>query len=178
MAAYFGFLRAINLGPTRKFSKADISRVVTDAGFDDAETHINTGNVRFTTSMRSLARIEQTLERAFLADRGFEVPTIAFRPTEFAGIATDAAELAAAHPRAIRHYVSLMRSAPQPAVAADIEATSTEAGSVYVRGRAVHALLVPGYEDADVPALRAAKLLGVSTTRNATVVAAIAAKWC
>lgn len=178
MPTYFAFLRAINLGPTRKFSKADIARVVTDAGFADAETHINTGNVRFSTPMRSLARIEQTLEAAFVSDRGFEVPTIAFRPREFQTIAEDAAELAAARPEAVRHYVSLLKAAPDPQTILAIEATSSPAGDVVVRGRAVHALLVPGYEDADLPALRVAKLLGVNTTRNATVIAAIATKWC
>ena len=41
--------------------------------------------------MRSRARIEAALEQAFLADRGFEVPTIVFTPAELRAVADEAA---------------------------------------------------------------------------------------
>lgn len=78
MATYIGFLRAVNLGATRKFPKGDIARCTLAAGFAGGETHINTGNVRIVTTMRSRARIESALEAAYREDRGFEVPTIVF----------------------------------------------------------------------------------------------------
>src|SRR3546814_2148662 len=78
MPSYVAFLRAINLGAKRKFPKDDPRSAVESAGFTDVETHINTGNVRLSTAMRSRERIEAKLEAAFLADRGFEVPTIVF----------------------------------------------------------------------------------------------------
>ena len=94
MPTYVAFLRAINLGATRKFPKDAIKAAAEKAGFTDVETYINTGNLRVTTRMRSRAKVEAALEKAFLEDRGFEVPTIAFtrprsrpsprRPTEFA----------------------------------------------------------------------------------------------
>lgn len=80
MATYVAFLRAINLGAKRKFPKDAIVAAVEAAGFTEVETYINTGNVRFDTTMRSRAKIEAALEEAFLADRGFEVPTIVFTP--------------------------------------------------------------------------------------------------
>ncbi|TQJ30546.1 DUF1697 domain-containing protein [Microbacterium sp. SLBN-146] len=178
MTTYLAFLRAINLGSKRVFPKDDIRRVVTDAGFAGVQTHINTGNVRFDSAMRSRARIEEALERAFSADRGFDVPTIVFSTAEFASIASDAAELAAARPGLARHYVYLLKEEPPTSIAHEIEATSSEAGEMIVRGRAAHALLGEGYQDGVVDPLRAAKLLGVATNRNATVIAALAAKWC
>lgn len=178
MTTYLAFLRAINLGSKRVFPKDDIRRVVTDAGFAEVRTHINTGNVAFASAMRSRARIEGSLERAFLADRGFEVPAIVFSTAEFASIASDAAELSAARPDLARHYVYLLKDEPHAAAVDEIEATSSDAGEMIVRGRVAHALLGPGYQDGAVDPLRAAKLLGVATSRNATVVAAIAAKWC
>lgn len=178
MTTYLGFLRAVNLGPTRKFPKADITRVVTDAGFADAATHINSGNVRFSSAMRSRARIESTLEKAFLADRGFEVPTIVFTAAEFAEVARDAAELTAERPGLARHYVYLLKDELPASVVREVEATSSDAGEMVVRGRAAHALLLPGYEDGVVDPLRAAKLLGVATNRNLNVVTTLAEKWC
>ena len=109
MPTYVAFLRAINLGPTRKFPKDDIRRVVEDAGFTDVDTHINTGNVRFSTPMRSRAKIEARLEQAFAADRGFDVPAIVFSTAELAEIAREAAGLSARHPELERHYVYLMK---------------------------------------------------------------------
>ena len=54
---YVAFLRAINLGPNRKFPNEAIRRAVEGVGFTDVETHINTGNVRFTTSLRSRGKM-------------------------------------------------------------------------------------------------------------------------
>lgn len=178
MPTYIAFLRAINLGATRKFPKADIVRAVESAGFTDIETHINTGNVRFATRMRSRERIETALEAAFAADRGFEVPTIVYTLAQVAAIAADLASLAAQHPDAQRHYVDLLRTEPTGKLAAQIEAASSDAARLVVTGRAVHTLLAPGTSLAGAPVPGIAKLLGVATNRNATVITAIAARWC
>lgn len=175
---YLGFLRAINLGAKRVFPKGDICRVVSELGFEDVATHLNTGNVRFSTRMRSRARIEQALERAFHADRGFEVPTIVFTTDEFARIADDARALNGARPNLARHYVYLLKDELTPEQAALVEATSSAKGEMVVSGRAAHALLGPGYSDGTVDPLSAAKLLGIATNRNLNVVGALADRWC
>jgi uncharacterized protein (DUF1697 family) len=175
---YIGFLRAINLGAKRVFPKGDIRRTVAAAGFDEVDTYINTGNIRFATRMRSRARIETALETAFFADRGFEVPTIVFTQAELRQIAADAAELSASHPGLARHYVYLLKTEPTPEAVAAVEATASDAGEMIVRGRAAHALLGPGYTAGTVDPLAAAKLLGVATNRNHTVLAALADRWC
>ncbi|SDQ62632.1 DUF1697 domain-containing protein [Microbacterium sp. cf332] len=178
MATHLGFLRAINLGATRVFPKDDIRRVTEEAGFDNVQTHINTGNIRFETRMRSRTKIEQTLERAFAADRGFEVLTITFRADEFAALAADALDVSAAHPGLARHYVYLLKDELDGDLAARVEGLATPAGRMLVRGRAVHALLLPGYRDGTVDPLGAAKLLGVATNRNVGVVMTLAERWC
>ncbi|GAA5212043.1 DUF1697 domain-containing protein [Microbacterium kyungheense] len=178
MPTYVAFLRAINLGANRKFAKDDIRRVVEAAGFDDVETHINTGNVRFTTPMRSRAKIEALLEGAFAEDRGFEVPTMVFTAAEVAAIAAEAATLGDEHPELARHYIYLMKDELPAATVAKIEGLASEAGGMVVRGRTAHALLGPAYQAGQVDPLGAAKLLGVATNRNRTVIDAIVAKWC
>ena len=198
MPTYVAFLRAINLGAKRVFPKGDIKRVVEDAGFTDVETHINTGNVRLSTPMRSRAKIEAALEKAFAADRGFEVPTMVFTTVELAAIAREARELSEARPGLARHYVYLMKdeipdetlvriaslasvpTAPPLAAGASSGASGRvgPAGEIVVRGRAAHALLGPGYQTGSVDPLNAAKLLGVATNRNLNVITAIAEKWC
>jgi uncharacterized protein (DUF1697 family) len=176
MATYVGFLRAINLGANRKFPKAAITAAVEKAGFAEVETYINTGNVRFDTTMRSRARIEDALEEAFRADRGFEVPTIVFTQEELREIAADAERFADGHEG--RHYVSLLKKAPTAAQVAAIEKASSAEEVARVGGRAVHLLLGPNYHEAKLTNAVVEKHLGVATNRNLTVIEALAKKWC
>ncbi|GAA3751434.1 hypothetical protein GCM10022240_00770 [Microbacterium kribbense] len=178
MPTYLAFLRAVNLGATRAFPKDDIRRVAEQAGCTDVQTHINSGNVRLRSPLRSRAKIECALEGAFAADRGFEVPTVVFEASEFAAIARDVDELAVAHPEIVRHYVYLLKDELDAEALAAVAATKSDAGEMVVRARAAHALLGAGYQPGAVDPLNAAKLLGVATSRNATVIRAIAAKWC
>jgi uncharacterized protein (DUF1697 family) len=176
MTTYVAFLRAINLGATRKFPKEAIVAATEGAGFTGVATHINTGNVRLETAMRSRPRIEAALEAAYLADRGFDVPTIAFTCAELATVADDAERLGAGHTG--RHYVSLLKHEPPADLAAALEAQSTEQERVAVVGRAVHLLLGDNYHQATLSNAAVEKRLGPATNRNLTVIRALVQKWC
>jgi uncharacterized protein (DUF1697 family) len=180
MPTYVAFLRAINLGATRKFPKADIVAAAEAAGCADVDTHINTGNVLVTTALRSHAKVEAALEKAFLADRGFEVPTMAFTPAEVCGIVDDAAEIAAGHRPVGGQYVSLLKEPPPARVRAEAEQTSYDGEHLELRGRVVHLLLEQraGYHNARLGNAWVEKQIGVATNRNITVLQAIAQKWC
>jgi uncharacterized protein (DUF1697 family) len=174
MATYIAFLRAINLGPKRKLAKASIVKAVESAGFNDVETYINTGNVRFDTTLRSRAKIESALEEAFAAEAGFEVPTIVFTQQELREIADHASRLG----HGGRHYVSLLKDAPSAAAVKRLEESSTAEEVAKVGGRAVHLLLGANYHEAKLTNAAVEKALGVATNRNLTVISALAEKWC
>jgi len=180
MPSYVAFLRAINLGAMRKFAKADIRRCVETTGATAVETHLNTGNVRLTTAIRSREKLERTLEEVFAADRGFAVPTIAFRLPELPEIGADATRLAeAVGSVTFRQYVTLLKTEPPPAAAADLEALSTGGEQARIRGRAVHVILLErSYHQARLDNARIEQRLGVATTRDAKVIAALVQKWC
>ena len=175
MPTYVAFLRAINLGPTRKFPKEAIKAAAEKAGFTDVETYINTGNLRVTTRMRSRAKVEEALEKAFLEDRGFDVPTIAFTPAEVTSIAEEAAEFAKDHQGV--HYVSLLKHEPTAELIDQIEAAGQGEESVRVGGRAVHLLLGANYHEARLSNSTVEKLMGVATNRNLKVIRTLAEKW-
>lgn len=179
MPTYVAFLRAINLGPNRKFAKVDIVTATEAAGGADVLTHINTGNVRLTMPLRSRAKVEATLERAYREQAGFEVPTIVYTPAELRAIADDARELTASRPDLERHYVYLLKEEPDPARAAELEARGDQVNAAVVRRRAVHLLLGPGYQAGGVDPFKCEKVLQVvATNRNYNVVTTIADKWC
>lgn len=178
MPTYVAFLRAINLGATRKFPKADIVAATESVGATGVATHINTGNVLLTTSLRSRAKVEATLERVYQADRGFAVPTIVFTPAELRQVAADAAEIDADRAGGGRHYVSLLKEQPTAASTSAIEAAGRDGELAVVRGRAVHLLLGEEYHTAALTNADVEKVLGVATNRNVTVIRALVAKWC
>ncbi len=177
MTTYLAFLRAINLGRTRKFGAADLRACLESGGYGDVESYINTGNVRFNRRKVGRTRLEAELEDLFLADRGFDVPTIVFTPDEFAAVASDTAELAAEHQPG-RHYVSVLRDEPDADLAAAAEATAPDLITLVVRGRALHFLVDEAHREGGVDITKAERILGTMTNRNARVVRTIAERWC
>ena len=177
---YVAFLRAINLGATRKFPKDAIKAATEAAGGSDVETYINPGNVRLSTPMRSRATVEAALEAAFESDRGFAVPTIVFTPQELQDIVSDADELAAEMESVGMHYVSLLKQPPPAEVLALAQEASTNAERLVVRGRAAHLLMAErdSYHTATLSNSWVERRLGVATNRNLRVVRAVTEKWC
>lgn len=184
MTTYVAFLRAINLGATRRFPAADLRVVVEGAGCTGVETHLNTGNVRLDTRLRSRGRLEEVLEAAFVADRGFDVPTVALTPAEVRAVVQDADAMDAELGGVGAHYVSLLKAEPGPelldGVRDDVAQAAYDGEHVRVCGRAVHLALEErgGYHRAKLSNAWVEKRLGVATNRNLTVLRAIADRWC
>ena len=179
MPTYVAFLRAINLGSKRRFAKADIIKAVESIGATDVETHINTGNVRFDLPERSRAKVEAALEKAFEADRGFEVPTIVFTQKELNEIVADADRFAEDHGvDGGRHYVSLLKQKPTAAGMEKLNELAKEGERAEHGGRAVHLLVGKDYHTAKLTNAPVEKHVGVATNRNVTVLRAVAEKWC
>lgn len=187
MPTYVAFLRAINLGPTRKFAKAAIVAATESTGATDVATHINTGNVRLTTRLRSRERVEAVLEEAYAEHAGFDVPVIAFAAADLAAVADHAAALSAERPHLERHYVHLLKSEPDPArlaalpppVGAGREPAGSGEYDVVVHGRAAHVLMGPGYVAGNVDPAKVERTLGVvATSRNLAVLTTVADRWC
>ena len=177
MPAYIAFLRAINLGATRKFPKDAIKAAVESAGGTEVQTYINTGNVRFGSRMRSTGRVAAFLEETFLADRGFEVPTVVFTPAELRAVYADAQALEQPVAGECRRYVTLLRDDPDAAAAAAVDALSFEGEAARVVGRAVHVWLTNGVQGARLDNARLERALGVATTRDLKVITTLAERW-
>ena len=177
MPTYVAFLRAINLGPRRKFPKAKIVEAVEDCGFTDVETYINTGNVRFATSLRSRAKVEAELEKSFRRHAGFEVPTVVLTPAELKEIAADAVEVAKRQENTGAHYVSLLKEKPRAADVKRLEELDHGEDLAVVKGRGAHLLVVTPSARGRLSNTTVEKLLGVATNRNLNVVRHLAEKW-
>jgi uncharacterized protein (DUF1697 family) len=176
MPTYVAFLRAINLGATRKFPKASIVSATEAAGGTAVQTHINTGNVLVTLPLRSRAKVEAALGAAYEADRGFAVPTMVFTPAEVVAIVEEADRLVAEHGEPDGHYVTLFKDPP---TAAAVSALPDHDGErAFVSGRVAHGMLYRSFHQSKLLTSKPFAALGVGTARNLTVIRAIADKWC
>lgn len=178
VATYVAFLRAINLGAKRKFPKEAIKAATEGAGFTGVETYINTGNVRLETTMRSPELIAAKLEKAYLADRGFEVPTMVLTMPELAEIVAEIDELWAGHGEPKQHSVTLYAQPPtaESIAAAQAAAEGTE-DRVVVGRRWAHVLLGVNFHQSRLLTSKGFAGLGTGTARNATVIRAVTSRW-
>jgi uncharacterized protein (DUF1697 family) len=177
MPTFIAFLRAVNVGK-RQYPMSELRKVLTDAGFEDVETHIQTGNVRFRTSMRSQAKVRAALEKAMADDRGFEVPVVLFTAADLAEVADDARRFATDHGgRSTGHYVSLLREPATAAGIKDFEARDVDGEYVRIGRRAGHLILSKPYHEAKTGNDVFEKTFGVATNRNLTVITKLVVKW-
>lgn len=178
MPTYVAFLRAINLGATRKFPKDAIKAATEAAGGRDVETYINTGNVRLTHSARSVAKVQAALEEAYAAAAGFEVPTIVFTTKDLAALTARAEELHAEHDPSGQHYVTLYSTAPTAEAVEAAHALEHEGETVVVDDRAAYVLLEGNIHTSRLLASKEVTALGKGTALTVKVLRTVTEKWC
>ena len=179
MPSYVAFLRAVNVGG-RVLKMADLRSCLEQAGLTDVETYIQTGNVRFGTSMRSAEKVERYVEEAIAAGCGMDVPVVMLRPGELRSVHDQAMRLPSPFGGSEGHgrYLTFFkeRDVPGPEVAEQIAAWDRPGESAAVVDRAVHIWL-------DHPTMQAEffgafkKVLLPGTNRNFKVVTTLAERW-
>ena len=70
---YVALLRGINVGGKNKVDMKQLKAVFEDAGMTSVRTYINSGNVIFTSRIRSRARLTEVLEEAIARKFGFTI---------------------------------------------------------------------------------------------------------
>jgi uncharacterized protein (DUF1697 family) len=175
---FIAFLRAVNVGK-RAYPMAELRAALTEAGFGDVETHIQTGNVRFTTSMRSRDKVRVELERVLAADRGFDVPVCLFTPAELVEVYDDALRFATEldDETMTGHYVALMQGSASAADVGSFEAREIAGEHARIGRRAGHLLLDKSFHEARTGNDTFERVFGISTTRNLTVITKLVEKW-
>ncbi|GAB94876.1 uncharacterized protein (DUF1697 family) [Kineosphaera limosa] len=184
MPAYVAFLRAINLGQTRKFAKGDLVAATQAAGATAVQSYLTSGNVLLTSPRTSAAEVAADLESAYEADRGFAVPTIVFPLAELPQLVATGDELLAANGPAAQFAVSLYAQAPEPAAVEAAHALAQEqrdagevADQVFVRDRAAFVLLRVDVHSSQLLRERAFADLGQGTMRTHDVLRRLCARW-
>lgn len=176
MPTYVAFLRAINLGPARKFPMVAVKACLAEAGYDDVVTHLATGNVRVSTGRRSASAVRKDLEKVFAAAADFDVPTAVLTPTELTGVYHEALSLEI---DASRRYVAFLPDAPSDEARAALASWDAAGEGVHVGTRHLHWWTDGSTTTARIFQPATLRKLGLAnaTTRDLKVVATLAERW-
>jgi uncharacterized protein (DUF1697 family) len=176
MATYIAFLRAMNVGG-RFFKMADLRAGLSNNGFGEVESHIQSGNLRFSSTLRSVAKVEVALETALEELCGFTVRTIVRTPAQLSELSSYGAGLTAPLEGDVRRYVTFLKEDPDNELVAMMDGWDVAAERAHVNGREVYLWLAHPSHEAKLTNARIERRGVVATTRDWNVVSALGEKW-
>jgi len=178
MPRHLAFLRAVNLGAVRKVPMAELRERLAGAGFTDVETHIQTGNIALTSTMRSAARVEAAVEELIATWRGFEVPTMVRSPRELRALAEQVEAIPPLVTPGARRYVAFTKTEPSAAAREALAAYDATPERARVVGRDILLEYDTGFPNAKLGGARLEKMAGSAVTmRDIKVVRALDERW-
>ncbi len=178
MPRHLAFLRAVNLGAVRKVPMAELRERLAGAGFTGVETHIQTGNIALTSTMRSGTRVEAVIEELLATWRGFEVPTMVRSPRELRDLAQQLEAVPPLLTSQARRYVAFAKTEPSAAARDALAAYDLTPERARVVGRDILLEYDTGFPNAKLGGARLEKLAGGAVTvRDIKVVRALDERW-
>jgi uncharacterized protein (DUF1697 family) len=176
MPTYIAFLRAINVGG-RFIKMADLRAGLSRNGFGDVESQIQSGNLRFTSSLRSAAKVELAVEAALQDVCGFIVRTIVRTPSQLGELTSYGVDLEPPREGDLRRYVTFLKNDPDDAFVATMNGWGINGEWAHVRGREVYLWFAHPSHEAKLSNARIERGGVVATTRDWKVVSTLAQKW-
>ena len=76
MSTYIALLKGINVGGHKKVPMAELRELLSQSGFENVRTYIQSGNVILQSSEKSNQKIEKTVKEAITNYFGFEVSVL------------------------------------------------------------------------------------------------------
>ncbi len=162
-------LRGINIGPRNRIAMPTLRELLTDAGFEDVRTYVQSGNIVLRSKLKP-AKLEQECERMIKAEFGLEIPVVVRTRAELAAVVkrNPLAKVAENHKR---YQVSFLSAPLAPEVVDKLTAAVVAPEQVVFDGREIYSWHAEGVARSKLWNAVASKGLGVkATARNWTTV--------
>jgi uncharacterized protein (DUF1697 family) len=162
-------LRGINIGPRNRIAMPLLREVLSDAGFADVVTYVQSGNVVLASDAPS-ARLAAECQRLITEAFGLEIDVVVRTRDEFAEVvARNPLAGVAVDPK--RYQVSFLSEEPHPDVVQKLAAFASDDERLVAIGRELYAWHPDGAARSRLWARLAGPALGVkATARNWTTV--------
>jgi uncharacterized protein (DUF1697 family) len=135
MKSYIALLRGINVGGHKKVAMADLRALVSELGFADVRSLLQSGNLVFRSSARSAAQIEHLLEAALKKRLALQIDVFVRTAEEWEALVTQN-PLRAEAERDPSHFVAvLFKQAPPAEKVKELRAAITGPEVVRAKGR-------------------------------------------
>jgi uncharacterized protein (DUF1697 family) len=171
------FLRAVNLGATRKASKSDLIECFRELGYDEVSTFRTSGNVVFAAS-GSASKLKTEIEAGLGRSLGFEVPVFLRTRSQLEQIAAKRPFPAGAvKASAGKLQIAFLESKPSAAAVREIEALASEEDRLAVDGTELYWLPRGGTQDSPLDMKAIDRTLGINTLRTMGTVEQLFAKF-
>jgi uncharacterized protein (DUF1697 family) len=178
MPRYVAFLRAVNVGG-RIVKMDELRRLFEDAGLDDVESFIASGNLVFSTRATATAALETKLEGALRKALGYEVPVFVRSTAEVAAAAAHRAFSAAEVADAASHVVAFVRGPLDAAGKKGLAGLESAIDRFVAHGREVYWLSTVRQGESKMTLVKFERAIGQpATMRSMTSAGKLAAKHC
>jgi uncharacterized protein (DUF1697 family) len=175
VTTWIALLRAVNLGARNKVSMPRLREVLTDDGFEEVRTYVQSGNIVARSPQRSAAAVEKRIARLIEKEFGLTVPVVVRTPDEVAAVidANPFPKAAEERPKALQ--VTFLAGDPDADGVAGIHSDETTRDCCRVVGRQLYVDYVGGVHGSRLTPVYFARRLGVDgTARNWRTVLALA----
>lgn len=165
---YVLMLRGINVGGRHKVPMAELRALLTEAGYGEVRTYVQSGNVVLDGGGASAAELEERVAALVETRFAFAVPVIARTRDELAAVvALDPLAAVVTDPR--RYQVTFLAAPPDPGVMDRLQGTAAGGERVVAHGREIYAWHPDGIARSKLGNAMAGPRLG-GTARNWTTV--------
>lgn len=170
---YAAFLRGINVGGRNKVPMADLRALLSELGYADLATHLQSGNAVFSWPAPA-AELERDIANAVAARLGVSCAVMVRNGTELA-TAVSGSPLGAEPENPSRYFVAFLSARPAASVLEALDGVSFEPDALWVRGREAYLWCPAGAAETKLTNAAVEKRLGVAATaRNWNTVTRLA----
>lgn len=177
MPTHAAFLRAVNLGATRKASKSQLTDAFEGLGFEDVATFRTSGNVVF-TGKGAASKLRSEIEKVLEDSLGFEVPVFLRTKAQLAAIASakpfPPKALAASKGKL---QVALLERKPPKAAMARVEEMASDEDRLAIDGTELYWLPSAGTQQSPLDMKAIDRSVGLNTMRTMGTIEQIHAKF-
>jgi len=172
MARYVALLRGINIGPRNRIAMPALREALEEAGFEDVQTYVQSGNVVLTSRAKAEA-VRRKVEQAIADSFGLNIDVLVRTRADLARIAkVNPLAKVATNPK--RYQVTFLESKLPAETVRKLEELTAHGEQIVARGKEVYAWTPDGIARSRLWAKLAGTSLGVrATSRNWTTVEAL-----
>ncbi|HRO42781.1 MAG TPA: DUF1697 domain-containing protein [Flavipsychrobacter sp.] len=167
MPTYISMLRGINVSAQKKIIMKELKTLHEDAGFQNVQTYIQSGNVVFKSSKKSTSTLATQIETFIKKHYGFDVAVIVLTPQEMQDTITNNPFQKQKDFDEGKMYVCFLNNQPNVALVEKIKAVQYEADCFVIDHKVIYLFVPGGYGNTKLNNnFFESKLKVTATTRN------------